>query len=169
MEISLVGKTALRVKGKNAIIAVDPNDKTEVNAALVFSMPLNELNLTGAEVVINGPGEYETGGIKITGNRSDLGMIYNMTVDSVTVLLGNIGSLEKMQQKLKESNILVVNCDTVTESAFLTSLVSNVIIFYGEKASEIGKAFGGESVNHQSKYSTTIDKLPAEVETVILE
>lgn len=169
MEISLVSKTSLRIKGKNAVIAIDPQDKTEVNAALVFSIPQEKIDTTGADVVIAGPGEYETGGIKITGIRNDIDMIYSMTVDAVTVLIGKTGSLEKMQPKLKESNILIVLCNDVSDTAFLTSLVSSVIIFYGEKAAEVGKLFGGEGVKHLPKYATTIDKLPAEVETVILE
>jgi hypothetical protein len=169
MEIALVQKTALRIKGKHASIAVDPVDKTEINAALAFAKKPSQLESSGAEVVIEGPGEYEAGGINISGLRSETGMIYSMTVDSVSILLGKGSSLEKMQQKLKESNILIVHCDDIIDPAFLTSLVSSVIIFYGEKAVEIGKAFGGESIAHVSKYSTTIDKLPAEVETIIFE
>ena len=169
MEIALLPKTGIRIKGKTASILIDPHDKTEANAALVFAESAKDIDASGADVIIDGPGEYETGGIKITGTRSETGIIYSMNVDSVTVLLGHIASLEKMQQKLKESNILVVYCDNISDPAFLTSLVSSVIMFYGEKAGDVGKTFGGEGVTHVSKYSTTIDKLPAEVETIVLE
>jgi hypothetical protein len=44
-----------------------------------------------------------------------------------------------------------------------------VIIFYGEKAAEIAQTFGKETVKQMAKYSTTKDKLPQEVETIVLE
>lgn len=169
MEVAILTKSSIRIKGKTAVLVVDPQDKSESNAALVFSKPPESVNTIGAEVVLNGPGEYEIGGVKITGMRNELDLMYSMSVDSVSLLLGKLTTLEKMQQKLKESNILVVNCDNVGDPAFLTSLVTNVIIFYGEHAGEVGKAFGQDNVKHLSKYASTIEKLPAEVETVILE
>lgn len=169
MEIALLPKNALKIKGKNAVLMVDPQEKHEANAALVFSLPKDDINPAGSEVVISGPGEYEVGGVKITGIRSENDLAYSMSVDSVSVLLGKASTLEKQQTKLKEANILVVNCDNVTDASFLTTLVTNVVLLYGEKAKEVGKSIGGESVEHLSKYSGTIDKLPTEVVTVVLE
>ncbi len=169
MEIALVSKNSLRIKGKNAVLAVDPSDKSESNAALLLDKDLKGVSLAGSDIVINGPGEYETGGIKITGIGQDESMVYSMNVDSVSVLVGKVTSLEKIHTKLKEVNILVVNCDNVLDASFLTALVTNVVIFYGEKSVEVCKAFGQENAKALPKYATTIDKLPAEIETVILE
>lgn len=169
MEIALLSKNALRIKGKNAVLVVDPQEKHEANAALVFSIPVSKINPVGSEVIINGPGEYETGGVKITGVKSEQDLVYSLSVDSVSVLLGKVSTLEKLQTKLKEANILVVNCDNIVDASFITSLVTNVLLLYGEKAAEVGKSIGGENVVKASKYASTIDKLPAEVETVILE
>lgn len=168
MEISSISKSALRIKGKNAVLAVDPSDKSEYNAALLLGNATS-LNTTGAEIAISGPGEYETGGIKITGIRSEDSMVYSLTVESVSVLVGKLNTLEKLHTKLKEANILVINCENAADASFLTSLVTNIIIFYGEKAAEVSKSLGHENVKILSKYATTIDKLPAEVEAVILE
>jgi hypothetical protein len=169
MEIALLSKSTLRIKGKNVSLAVDPQDKQEADAALVFRSSLNDINAESFEVVIYGPGEYETGGVKITGIKSDTGLIYSATVDSVSVLVGKATSLEKMQNKLKEANIVVVYSDIDHEASFLTSLATNVILLYGEKASEVGKSVSGEELKRLQKFSGTIDKLPAEVETIILE
>ncbi|HUQ85477.1 MAG TPA: hypothetical protein VM077_04085 [Candidatus Limnocylindrales bacterium] len=169
MEIALLPNNSLKIKGKNATILVDPKDKTEANAALIFSGNSKEANTNNVEVVIDGPGEFETGGIKITGQRFEDEMLYSLSVDSVSILIGKSAVLEKAHQKLKEANILVVKCEEVSEASSLTSLVTNVVIFYGENASEMGKTFGQENVKHLSKYASTIDKLPAEVETIILE
>ncbi len=168
MEISILPKNSLRIKGKNSFLFVDPSDKSESNAALFLSKEGNVSSI-GADIIINGPGEYETGGIKITGIKQDVNLVYNITVDYVSVLLGKISSLEKINTKLKEANILVVNCDNIVDASFLTVLATNVIIFYGEKSAEVCKAFGQENATRLPKYTTTIDKLPAEVEIIILE
>ena len=169
MEISLLPKNSIRIKGKNATIIVDPQEKIEANAGLIFSISADSANTSAAEVIIEGPGEYETGGIKISSTRYDGELVFSLNVDSVSVMVGKAAVLEKVHQKLKEANILVVKCDDVSETTSLTSLVSNVIMFYGEKAIEVGKSYGSENVKHLPKYSSTFDKLPAEVETIILE
>lgn len=169
MEIARLPKNSIRIKGKNATISVDPQEKIEANAALIFSILTESANTNAAEVIIDGPGEYETGGIKISATRYDGELVYSLNVDSVSVLIGKAAVLEKVHQKLKEANILIVKCDDISETTSLTSLVTNVIMFYGEKATEVGKAYGSENVKHLPKYSSTIDKLPAEVETIILE
>lgn len=169
MEVALISKKSLRIKGKNAVLSVDPDSKFESNAALFLDKEPQGKYVVGAEVVINGPGEYETGGIKISGVKHDDNLVYSMTVDNVGILLGKLTTLEKLHTKLKEANILVVNCDNVSDASFLTALVTNVVIFYGDKATEICKAFGQENPKTAKQFSTTVEKLPAEVETVILE
>jgi len=169
MEIVLISKSSIRIKGKNAVLIVDPTEKLESNATILLSRQVEGVSTSGSDIVINGPGEYEAGGIKITGFKNETDFVYTINVDSVGILLGKLTSFEKLHSKLKETNILIVNCDTVTDATFLSALSTNVIIFYGEKSIEIGREFGQENVKHQSKYVNTIDKLPAEVETIILE
>jgi hypothetical protein len=169
MEISLLQQSAIRIKGKNAVLSVDSNDKLESNSVILLAKSQAEIKTGSSEVIIDGPGEYETGGINITGLKIDQDLAYSISVDSLTVSLGKLSTLAKFQTKLKEANILIVNCDSEIDTAFLTSLAINVIVCYGEKASIVGKAIGGENMKMQPKYSSTIDKLPAELETVVLE
>lgn len=167
MEIALLPKSALKIKGKNASFVVNPHDGTVYNAALLIGKSA-QANTSEEMVVIDGPGEFEVGGVKMSGVRSDGEVFYSLTVDSVGIVVGSINALEKMHQKMKEHNIVVVLCDEVTNASFLTSLSSNAIIFYGEKAAEIAQTFGKET-KQMAKYSTTKDKLPLEMETVVLE
>ncbi len=167
MEISTLSKSSIRIKGKTSILVVDPENKIDSNAVLLLD-PNNNFDKSEG-ILIKGPGEYETGGVKITGIKGETGLAYNITIDNLTILLGNLSTLEKIHTKLKESNILIVNSNEVIEATFLTGLVTNAIIFYGEKSAETAKSFGKENVSSVSKYVTTIDKLPAEVEAMILE
>ncbi len=168
MEIALLPKTALRIKGKNAAIIINPHDKAAYNAAIFFDTPLEEISLEGDTVVINRPGEYEIGGMKIKGVKNESDTLYTVSVDGVEVLLGKINSLDKMQHKLKEHTIVVAYCDAVVSGSFLTSLATNVVVFYGEKSAEIVQAFAKENIKQMAKYAVTRDKLPGEVETVLL-
>lgn len=169
MEISIVPQTALRIKGKQMTIGIDQVDKTNSRGTIIVAADPKSLKQQEDNVIINGAGEYEVGGIKITGTRSGQHVVYGMNVDGVDILVGKISALESMQHKLKEYHIVVSLCDETVTASFLTSLASNVVIFYGAKAAEISQTFGKETVKHMPKYQTTKDKLPTEVETVILE
>lgn len=169
MEIALLPKNGIRIKNKQAAVAIDPQDKTFYEAVLLLSKPIEEVSVQEGSLLISAVGEYEVGGIKMTGIRSEAGMIYSMDVDGVDVLVGKIEALDKMQHKLKEHHIVVVNCDAGGNVSFITSMAENVVIFYGEKANEVAASFGKENVKQVNKYSSTKDKLPAEVETILLQ
>mgnify|MGYP001557968788 CR=1 FL=1 len=168
MEIALLPKSSLKIKGKNATFIVDPKDSALYTAALLVGSTSSD-GVNEEMVVLDGPGDYEVGGVKISAVRSDAGVNYSLNVDGVDIVLGRITSLEKLHSKMKEHNIVVALCDESAASAsFLTALSSNAVLLYGEKAAETAQIFG-ETVKKASKYSTTKDKLPLEVETVVLE
>jgi hypothetical protein len=168
MEIALLTKSGLRIKGKQATLAIDPVDKATYEAVLLLAKTPEEVTKVDT-ILITGAGEYEIGGIKVSGVRSESDLLYSITVDGVEILVGKLDVLEKMQHKLKEHNIVVVNCTTEAGASFITSLAENVVMFYGEKAQEISASFGKENVKPMNKYSSTKDKLPTEVETVLLQ
>ena len=170
MEIAFIPQSALRIKSKLMTLGVDQVDKNNSRGTIVLHTDPKDLKQPSDDhVLINGAGEYEVGGIKITGTRNGLQVLYSMNVDGVEVLVGKISALDAMQHKLKEHDIVVALCDEIVTASFLTSLASNVVIFYGDKSLEISQAFGKDTVKHMPKYQTTKDKLPQEVETVILE
>lgn len=169
MEIAILPKSGIRIKGKQATLAIDPQDKATYESVLLLSKTPEEVTKQDNAILITGAGEYEVGGIKITCMRSEADLLYSIIVDGVDVLVGKLDVLEKMQHKLKEHNIVVVNCTSEGSASFITSLAENVVMYYGEKASVISASFGKENVKDMSKYSSTKDKLPAEVETVLLQ
>ena len=166
MEIAMLPKSVLRVKGKTATFVVNPQIAVAANAVLMFN--------SGAEidsdeaVVLNGAGEYEIGGVKITGLRNEKSVLYSMNIDGVEIVVGSIALLSAMQHKLKEHNVVVVNCDEATDASFLTSLAVNAVLFCGEKASEVAQGFEKEKLQKSNKYSASLGKLPTEMETILL-
>ena len=166
MEIALLPKSALRIKGKTATFVVNPQGSASVNAVLLLD-PNAEFE-TEEAVVIKGAGEYEIGGVKITGSRNEKSVLYSMNIDGIDIIVGTISLLSAMQHKLKEYNIVAVNCDEVTNASFLTSLAINAVLFYGEKAPEVAQGFEKEKLTQMNKYAATLGKLPAEMETILL-
>lgn len=167
MEISLLPKNALKLKGKKASFVCNSEEKLEgYNAALFFSsIP----SYVGEVVKIAGAGDFEVGGIKIVGIRSEEDILYSMNIDDVSLLIGKIKSLERMQHKLKEHTVVVVFGDVVGDATFATSLGTNAVVFYGDKANEIVHAYAKENVQEMNKFVTAIDKLPAEMQTILLQ
>ena len=131
-------KSMLRLKGKHATFVVNPQDETDANAAFFLDDTLPSVK-TENSVMIHGAGDYEIGGVKITGTRGDKGILYSLNIDGIA-----------------------------TNAAFLTSLATNVIAVYGEKAVETVKGFEKENLQPVTKYSATAGKLPVEVEIVLL-
>lgn len=182
MEISLLSKESLKIRGKNSALAVDsasPKDSTSTSAdkkdksiysaVIGLNLSADELLTQSGSVVIDRPGEYEVGGIKMNATQGDGGIIFNPIVDGIEILLGKLSTFEKMQHKLKEQHIVIVYVDCAINASFITSLASHALIFYGKTVGEITKSLGAENTKHLSKYSITFDKLPQEVETIILE
>lgn len=169
MEIALLPRESLKIKGKHASIVVNPQDKTQYNAALLIGMDQNAIKLNEDTVLFNGPGEYEAGGIKITGIKNNENLAYSIIVDGIDMLIGQLSALEKMQQKLNENSIVIALTGQAANADFLTSLTSHVIIFSGAGAKETARTLEKDEVKSMSKYQITLDKLPAEIETVVLE
>jgi len=169
MEIALLPKNSLRIKGKRASFVTDPVDKSSYVAGLALTQPLENLHIQPDAVAIDSPGEYEIGGIKMSASRSEGDIIYNPNVDGVEVLIGKLSAFDRMQHKLKEQHIVVAYVDSMINASFITSLASSVVILYGENARELASKFGKEGIEYTQKYTAVIDKLPQEVVTVVLE
>lgn len=166
MEIALLPKSVLRIKGKTTTFVVNPQSVVAANAILLLD-PTAEFSSDEA-VILQGAGEYEIGGVKINGLRNEKGVLYSMNIDGMEVVVGTITLLSSMQHKLKEHNVVIVNCEEVTDASFLTALAVNAVLFYGEKASEVAEGFEKEKLQKMNKYSASLGKLPAEMETILL-
>jgi hypothetical protein len=169
MEVALLAHNSIRIKEKQTSFVVDPQEKVSANGILLVKGNVTSVQIEDDSVLVYGPGEYEIGGIKLSGLRSENDVLYSLTIGGMAVIVGEIKALEKMQQKLKEHNVVIALCNEVSNASFLTTLATNVIMFYGEKAAEVGQSLSRENVKTVSKYSTTHDKLPQEAETIILE
>ncbi|MCL5438732.1 MAG: hypothetical protein M1268_01945 [Patescibacteria group bacterium] len=173
MEIALISKDALKIKGKHASLALDPGPdlrtKTVVDAILLLDK--NEENnfpkIEGQRVVISGPGSYEAGKIKISGISSGGDLMYSVRVDGIEMLLSKASAIKKIQDTERDYDIVVLNADSLIEESLITSLSPKTVVLYGEKSEEMSKAFGESSLEKVNRYQTTLEKLPKEMEIVL--
>lgn len=173
MEIALISKDVIKIRGKRASLVVDPMNlgvKTAADMILLFhdfsshSFP----KIEGSRLTIYGAGDYEVSGIKISGEGLQEGIIYTVRVDGMSLLLTESKVLKKLQGNLGESQMVVVKADESLDASAVAALSPRVVVLYGEHALEIAKSLGKESIAPVSKYSTTLEKLPEEMEVVVL-
>jgi hypothetical protein len=166
MEIALLSKSVVKIKGKYASFVVNPQDATAANAALLLDTP-SEYE-SEESVILNGAGEYEIGGVKITGLRHEKGIVYTLHVDGMAITVGSSDIIVALQHKLKESNFVIAQCNEAVDVTPLASLAVNALIFYGEKAQEVAEGFEKEKLQKMNKFTTTLGKLSSEMETILL-
>jgi len=170
MEITVQSPASLKIKGKHASVFINPQDKTSsYNAAILIGNPAKVLlKIRDDVVIIDGPGEYEAGGIKITGLKAGTQTVYTLSIDSVDVVIGEKSALEKVYQKLKEQSVAIIQADALADASFIPSVGLNARILYGVHARETVDSFAKDTKKESAKYVITVDKMPLEPETVLL-
>jgi len=170
MEISRLSENAVKIKGKTVVIGIDPTaGKGPIDAAVLLNRSLSpkEIITDGDPLIINGPGEYEIKGIKMSGLGKKNDIVYSARIDNIRVCCMNASALPKTKDILEECEIVLINADNIPDQKLLIGLNPNVVVLYGQFSEESAKALGKESVP-VGKYTVTRDKLSAELDAVML-
>lgn len=221
MDISYLGQSSFKIKGKNITVITDPFDPKAVG----LKYPMQETDIVtishhhkdhdyvdgvkaknpetpNRPMIIDGPGEYEVGGVNILGmttfhdkvNGAERGKntIYEFRIDNlILVHLGDLGHKLTDQQKetLDTVDILFIPtgstyCLDLHEcSEVVAQLEPKIVIPMHYKVPGINqevfghlapvddflKQMGKTEVAPLDKFSITKDKLPEEMEIVILK
>ncbi|TXG75729.1 hypothetical protein E6Q11_07020 [Candidatus Dojkabacteria bacterium] len=172
MDVILLGKNSIRIKGKKSSFVIDPTTevgKTEADAAIKLSSVPNfsAAKLEGSRVTFSGPGEYEVGGVKMSLIPAGGECVGFFDVDNVGVLAGSGSALEKVQEKAENADIVIVNANSEFNYSIVTTLEPKVLIVYGDKRDEVKKALGKEG-EVMSKFSSAKEKLTDEMQLILL-
>src|SRR5260221_6667515 len=164
MEIAYISERNAKIKGKQVTLVTDlPEGKNKIvsdGVLLLGAKRSPEFLSTELGIIFQGPGEYEVKGTKITGFKTGEEAMYTVTLDGISLFVGNVSSAEKMKDKLHEHDVALLFCNEVLSQATMGVINARVLIFMGEKDSETAKAFGKEGTV-AAKYVVTKDKLPA--------
>lgn len=152
----------------------------------------------GNPVVISGPGEYEVKGVSIVGIQTfhdakggverGKNTVYQCVVDNVSIVhLGDIGHVLTKEQlsAITSCDILMVpvggvyTVDAQEASELISQLEPSIVLpmhykieglkFPLDPLDKFLKEVGSETAQKMTKLAITKDKLPSEVEVVILE
>lgn len=132
MEISKVSPTSVKLKGKNASVVIDPMSKIDAEI-VIKSSPSEALALDKVEnirLIVSGPGEYEAGGISITGRPVKDGVIY-VLLDQVKVLFtlsSTIGSVPDDE----EYDCLLIKINSVLSKDTIAPINTKCVVLFGD-------------------------------------
>lgn len=171
MEVTLLDKNSLKIRGKHAGLVVNPVVKTTADAVLLLGQaPLDISKVEGQRLVIEGEGEYEVSGVKISSFGNKLDLAYEINMDGLDVFLANGETLKKLHDAKRECQVLILHADSIVSESLVAALSSLLVILYGEKAEEVAKTLGKEPFGpSEKKFSITADKLPEEMKVVVLK
>lgn len=166
MEITLLSDTSLILRTKTAVFVVDPGpkEKEEADASLFLSRTTQSSDAPG--VVISGPGEYEVGGIKISGTLVGTSLYYVVKIGTLDILIARMSALAEIKEKAPQCKVLVVNIDSEPDQSAVSEVDPKMLVAYGEDQAFVAKLAGG--IAKLKKVSIKQDKLPQEMETVAL-
>lgn len=215
MDLYWYGQAMFRLKGKTKTVIIDPFDPEfvglkfpkEIEADIVLSSHDHKdhndsrslLNPQGDQPpVFKAPGEYEVGGVVITGIASfhddsqgfkrGLNTIFHLLFDGLNIVhLGDLGQsklAEEQTAQIGEVDILLIPVGSIytingkVAAGIVAQLEPKIIIpmhyfieglkFQLEPVDNFLKEMGVESITPQQKMSTTSEKLPEEPQVIIL-
>lgn len=172
MEVTLLENNALRIKGKKASLVVDPKKGvTKQTADAILLLGKQEFDPTrveGARLVVKDPGEYEVGGIKLTGTGDESAMFYNLNVDNLNLVLANVSVLSKFKDAITGPKIAILNADSQLDPEAIAAIEPRVVLLYGQYSKEAVKSLGKEGISGTKKFAPAKEFLPEETQIVWL-
>lgn len=181
MEISVVPNDSIRIKGKKSSLLIDPSmltTKTETDAVLFFNQNsnLDLKKVSGQRVLIAGPGDYEVGGIKISGVSQNKNIFYTLNVDGLSVLLATTEMIDRLKDTIDGHTVCLLYANMPVDRSSVGTLSSRVVVMYGEKVLECMQIFSKSQSSQEalsykkiSKLSISPEKLPGEMEIMFLQ
>lgn len=134
MEISKIGESSIKIKGKNASIVIDPTSKVDAQIVIV-TKPEDTLALDkveGVRLVISGPGEYEAGGVSVTGKKVSGGMTYQIQ-ESNKIIFSTAASVSGIPDD-EEFDCLIVEVTGAFKEDTLSSINRKCTVLFGDLA-----------------------------------
>lgn len=110
MEIKKNEEKNIILIGKKETVLVDPKKWDKERVVLVTNGAREGQLYQGGTVVIDGPGEYEVGGVEIEGIKTGTMTTYIVTIDRIRVgIIGKIGETltERKTDRVDELDVLI--------------------------------------------------------------
>lgn len=156
MEITWNDSTSLSIKGKTALLLIDPDRQAGKLKGDVVLSSSEELKEEEGQKVFNWPGEYEVKDIPIVAMESDGGLIFCFEVEGVKMC--HIGSLEKplssdMVKEIGDVDILMIDASEGKKAMeAIEAIEPRMMIPIGYKDAESLKSVGASGQEVLDKF-----------------
>ena len=187
MEIRYLGEKVIAIKGKKETVLINRDfSKAKINSRISIYTNNTEIrpNFLNEGIIINGPGEYEVGGVDVHGlTDGSGGTLYVLGIDGLEVMILDSISKELSEKKIEKIDgidVLVVsieNLNGINGKNYLDwakKLGANYLIPIGfEKDDERIKKFLDDVDEEGSEYldvlKTDKDNLPDGLEVKLIK
>lgn len=165
MEISKISDNSIKLKGKNVTLVIDPTSKVDADIVIV-TQPLESLRLDkldAVRLIISGPGEYEAGGMSITGKDVKGSVTYEIH-DQSKIMFTTSGSIADIVED-DEFDCLLVKVVGEIRDDVLGPINAKCVVLFGDLAMAVVKS------ENQEKTTKVNIKKTAEIQgkTFLLE
>lgn len=172
MEIVYLSDSSIKIRSKRSSVVINPLTKASASdsAIILGDVQMEKIATDPGMVLIYAEGEYEIGGIKISGIKNGENTVFSLLVDGIDILLGEAKILAKPQAKLKEHHMVIAAVTNPTDDGtFIAHFSPSVALFYGHDAQKLGESLNKEALKKTAKYQISVEKLPQEMETIVLQ
>lgn len=132
MDISLVKDNSIKIKGGRGgtTIVTDPASRVEAEVVLLTASHQNhDLDkVEGKRLVIEGPGEYEIGGISIVGKSMRGDVVFDISNDSKILLLSS-SAVPKIQEEDEYDAVLIKVNGKISDDSFSVFNAKSFILY----------------------------------------
>lgn len=132
MELTTPQKNTLKINSKRGYILVDPDSSEDAKIIIQNDNDAPVIEQTSDNLVIYGPGDFESSGILIKGSRLDGGVSYSIDADDNRVLLAKSTSISKLTDEDDYDAVVVKAVEPVEESA-LSAISTKLVVVYGDE------------------------------------
>lgn len=171
MEIAKISPSGIKVKTKHAMIAVKPDgakEKNIIDCVLLFNKNQSDyIFFETRPLIVDGPGEYEIKGVKFTGLSKKDSLQYFGKIDGIDTVFIQGSAAQKGKEMITECQVAVIDADVELDQSTLATFSANAVVLYGNFAQNTIKKIG-KAVSPSTKYVISKDKLPQDMEIVLL-
>lgn len=128
MEISRLSDNSIKIKTKNSTFIIDPDAKSP--EADVFVYTVHEKDIADGRLAIEGPGEYEIGGVYVKGENVSDHLVYEFHDETKKLLVVSSPSSIK-NLDTEDYPVVVIKASEKIESATLATIGAELVIVYG--------------------------------------
>lgn len=146
MEISLVGSDSVKIKGKNASVVFDPIGKVDAEI-IIATKPLDALmidKVEGVRLVISGPGDYEAGGISVSGKSQKGHAFYTLTENMKIAFVDS--AVANLLPDDEDFDAVIVHVTDAFSDEVLNPISAKTIVLYGDLALATVKSENSEKI-----------------------